>query len=170
MVDVACTDEVLEALAPEISAEDCKPYSWQEFGRFGYFRSQRYTYDRRVGGGNDVNEEFYANHHQVWKATVDAEGNRIPVRRERMLRPVVYYLNLGFSEDLMETTAKIGDDWNNAFMEMAIAATGRSAETIAGCGPMRTQRRYSQRPTRMALVASFRSEKTTARYAVSTPT
>ena len=130
MVDVACTDEVLEALSPKISAEDCKPYSWQEFGRFGYFRSQRYSYDRRVGGGNDVNEEFYANHHQVWKATVDAEGNRIPVR-ERMLRPVVYYLNPNFPEDLMETTAKIGNDWNNAFMEMAIAATGRNAETIA---------------------------------------
>ncbi|MEE2757605.1 MAG: zinc-dependent metalloprotease [Myxococcota bacterium] len=131
MIDVACTEDVISALSPEITIEDCKPLSWNDFSRFGYFRSQRYGYDRRVGGGNDALEEFYANHHQVWKKTVDGAGNRIPLT-ERELRPVVYYLNPNFPDNLKDTAAKIGDDWNNAFMEMAMAATGRSAEEIAG--------------------------------------
>lgn len=129
LVDVACTPEVLRALAPDYTAADCRDLQWAHHGRFGFFRSERTAYDRRVGGGHDANRQFFANHHQIWKRTKDADGRAIPPA-QRELRPVVYYLNPNFPEDLKATAGQIGVDWNAAFMEAAVAATGRSEAEI----------------------------------------
>jgi hypothetical protein len=82
-----------------------------------------------VGGGHDHSEEFYANHHQMWKRTQNADGTTIP-KTYRDLRPIVYYLNPNFPEDLKASAIKIGDNWNDVFMAAAIAATGRDAGQI----------------------------------------
>jgi hypothetical protein len=86
MVDVACTPEVLEAFEGEIALEDCRDLLWRNDGRFGFFRTMKTAYDRRVGGGHDHNRIHLANHHQMWKRTKDENGQRIPLE-ERELRP-----------------------------------------------------------------------------------
>ncbi len=128
-IDVACTPEVLERLAPEVSAEDCRDLQWDQAGRFGFFRTMRHGYDRRVGGGHDLTREYYANHHQIWKATRTETGATIP-KAERALRPVVYHLNPNFPDDLKAVAVRIGHNWNTAFMGAATAATGKSAAEI----------------------------------------
>lgn len=129
MVDVACTPEVLDAFGPEITLEDCRDLQWHNDGRFGFFRTEKTAYDRRVGGGHDHNRIHLANHHQMWKRTQDENGARIPLA-ERELRPIVYYINADFPADLKETTAQIAADWNEVFMNAAMAATGKDAATI----------------------------------------
>ncbi|MGK0358627.1 MAG: hypothetical protein ACI9U2_000919 [Bradymonadia bacterium] len=130
MVDVACTPEVLDTFGPEITVDDCRSLQWHENGRFGYFRTEKTAYDRRVGGGHDHNRIHLANHHQIWKATKDADGVRIPLKA-RALRPVIYHLNADFPDDLKATAAEIAADWNDVFMNAAMAATGKDPEAIA---------------------------------------
>ena len=79
--EVACTPEVLEALEGELLEEDCKELKWDHFGRFGYFRTERRAYDRRIGSNHDSQRIYYANHHQMWEQTVDADGEEIPLER-----------------------------------------------------------------------------------------
>ena len=127
--EVACTPEVLEALEGEIVESDCRELKWDHFGRFGYFRTERRFYDRRVGSSHDDNRIHLANHHQIWAQTLDANGQVIPVEN-RSLRPIIYYLNPHFPNDLKQSAVKVMQDWNDAFMQAAMNATRRSAEDI----------------------------------------
>ncbi len=129
MVDVACTPEVLDAAGPGVTLADCRDLQFDLQGRFGFFRSERNRYDRLVGGNHDTGREWFANHHQIFKATKDASGRSIP-RAQRELRPVVYHLNTNFPDDLKEVSVKLGKDWDSALMEAAMAATGKSADEI----------------------------------------
>ncbi|MCB9524379.1 MAG: zinc-dependent metalloprotease [Myxococcales bacterium] len=132
LVTVECTDDALaaaQARFPDLTEADCEPLSFRQKGRFGFFRSERVGYDRRIGGGHDANRLYFANHHQIWKATKDEAGQPIP-RGQRALRPVVYHLNPDFPEDLKAVTRRLSADWNAALMAAATAATGRSASEI----------------------------------------
>jgi hypothetical protein len=129
LVDVACTPEVLDAAGPDVTLADCRDLQFDLMGRFGFFRSERNRYDRLNGGNHDAQREWYANHHQMWKATKDDQGRTLPPS-QRDLRPIVYYLNTNFPADLEQVTIKLGKDWDAAFMKAAMAATGRSADEI----------------------------------------
>lgn len=128
-VEAACTPELLEALEGELTLDDCRELKWDHFGRFGFFRTERRVYDRRIGSTHDENRRFYANHYQIWAQTLDANGALLPPERRR-LRPIVYYLNPHFPEDLKLTAVKIMKDWNNAFMSAAVNATRRDEQTL----------------------------------------
>ena len=128
-VDLQCTDEVLEKLGPRYGSEDCRFLTWDQMGRFGFFRSERVAYDRRVGGNHDLGRQHYANYHQFWKETRRSDNTTIPLS-EREVRPIVYYINANFPEDLKETAAKMGANWDDVFMQAAMAATGKSETAI----------------------------------------
>ncbi|MFN3202250.1 MAG: zinc-dependent metalloprotease [Bradymonadia bacterium] len=147
LVDFACTPALKEYLDGVISPDwldlenDCRSVVTEEqFGRFGYFRTERFGYDRRLGT-IDENREFNATVHRVFKTSyeLDAEGNvmrddegnkvELPMS-ERELQPIVYYLNVEYPEDLKALTVEIGQDWNEAYMAGAMSATGKSREEI----------------------------------------
>ncbi len=128
-VDVACTPEVLEKLGPDVTLADCRELQWDQQGRFGFFRTERHGFERRVGPGNDNLRQYFANHHSIWKQAIGDDGKVIP-ESQRQLRPIVYYLNPTFPEDLIEETVKLGRDWNEAFMTAAVEATGKSRSAI----------------------------------------
>jgi hypothetical protein len=130
-VPVACTPEVLEALGPDVTLSDCQELGWNQAGKFGFFRTERHGYSRLTGGANDNLRQFYANHHKIWKKELDAQGQPLPLK-DRELRPVVYYLNATFPDDLVDSAVELGKDWNEAFMQAAMAATGRSREALEG--------------------------------------
>ena len=98
MVDMECT-EGFGRLSPKVTERDCRELSWADFNRFGYFRTERRAYDRRVGAGHDHQRGFFANHHQIWKRTKDEAGNVIPVK-DRELRPIVYHINPNYQRNL----------------------------------------------------------------------
>ncbi len=127
-IDVLCTPEILEKY-PEINIDDCQSVQWDQQNRFGYFRSERIKYDQQIGGGNDLNREFYANHHNIWKNSINAQGQLIP-KEQRELRPVVYYLNANFPDDLKTTAVKIARAWNKVLLQSAMLATQKSESEI----------------------------------------
>ena len=129
LVEAACTPELLEAFQGEVLPSDCQELKWDHHGRFGYFRTRRNTYDRKVGGAHDSNRIYHANHHQIWEQTIDAEGQGIPLDR-RQLKPIIYYLSPHFPEDLKLTAIKLSQDWNTAFMKAASLATRKSTEEL----------------------------------------
>ena len=113
-VDLECTEQVL---GPRTRYSEATAVSSPgPSGRFGFFRSERYAYDRRVGGAHDIARQVYANHHQMWKRTKREDNSIIPLA-ERDVRPIVYYLNTTFPDDLKATAVKIGHNWDDVFME-----------------------------------------------------
>ena len=61
----------------------------------------------------------------MWKRTKREDNSIIPLA-ERDVRPIVYYLNTTFPDDLKATAVKIGHNWDDVFMEAAMAATGKT--------------------------------------------
>lgn len=131
-IEFACTPEFIsfldEVFAPGyfVARNDCSDVRYQQADRFGVFRTERHLWDRRAGGGRDELREYYANIHNTWDGkvsnTVRINGKDVTVET-RLPRPVVYYVNVDYPEDLVETTVRIGQDWDAAFTEMAAAAT-----------------------------------------------
>ncbi|MCA9547488.1 MAG: zinc-dependent metalloprotease, partial [Myxococcales bacterium] len=137
IVDFACTPELIEFfdenLAPGyLTLDDCSPEYTPQFERFGFFRTERYGYDRRLGPGNDLNRAFYANIHPLWQNPWSGEGaERAPTPdRELRARPIIYYVNADYPADLEPITAQIGADWDQAFIETARARTGRTVDAL----------------------------------------
>ena len=104
-----------------------------QFGRFGFFRAERFSYDRQVGGGHDENREFHASHHNIWRDpyTINADGEKVSKPfSQRTPKPIVYYLNVGFPEDLKDVAGQMSTDWDAAFFGAVVAATGKSNEAV----------------------------------------
>ncbi|MCB9538027.1 MAG: zinc-dependent metalloprotease [Myxococcales bacterium] len=135
VAEFACTPEFMDFLdqltAPGYFTfqDDCREVRYPQFERFGFFRTERYKYDRRVGGGHDDNREWYANIHNIWKNPVAADGSMRPAS-ERELRPVVYYTNPGYPADLEAVAGRMANDWDEAFIKTAMAATGKTETEI----------------------------------------
>ncbi len=151
-VELACTPELMEYLdntyAPGYfdEIEDCDPVNYSQEERHGFFRTETHNFDRRIGGGHDTGREFKANIHNIWQrsyeTTVDEDGQEnlklddagnpiVIAKADRRLKPLVYYLSVGFPEDLNEANVFIAKDWNKAFMDVAVAATGKTREQIS---------------------------------------
>ncbi|MGB0648392.1 MAG: zinc-dependent metalloprotease, partial [Bradymonadia bacterium] len=112
---------------------DCEPAVYDQFGRFGFFRAERFRYDRQVGGGHDENREFHASHHNIWRDPfyVNADGEKVSKPfSQRTPKPIVYYLNVGFPEDLKDVAGQMSTDWDAAFFGAVVAATGKSNEAV----------------------------------------
>ena len=137
--DFACTEELLEFLnaSPQSQEQydltDCEQAVYFQFNRFGFFRAERYEYDRRVGGGHDDNRQYHASQHNIWRDPyyTDSDGNRQSKPfANRTPKPIVYYLNVGFPDDLLETTAQMSNDWDEAFIGAATAAMRKDEDSV----------------------------------------
>lgn len=89
-------------------------YSNQDMNRFGLFRTERYTYDPKLGYMNSGRIEL-ANRHNLWKRAYNDAGELIPVN-EREVRTVPYYIFDGVNEEkLAAMSEQVIDEWNVAF-------------------------------------------------------
>lgn len=89
-------------------------YPNQDMNRFGYFRTERYTYDNHLGIMNAGRIEL-ANRHNIWQAAYDASGNAIPIEN-RVVRTIPYYILEDVNETHMHNMAiQVVDEWNYAF-------------------------------------------------------
>ncbi len=88
-------------------------YSNQDMVRFGYFRSERTTYDPYVGILNDGQIRL-ANRHNIWEATHD-KGNLIALS-DRKVKTMPYYIRNLDDEQYLEGAAyRVIEDWNETF-------------------------------------------------------
>lgn len=88
-----------------------------EMNRFGYFRVERLSWDPEYGFTYDGVRRL-ANRHDIWKK--DADGKIIGVI------PVLYYMNPGYPNDLVEEAVGVGLEWSRAFDATVRAATGKN--------------------------------------------
>ena len=145
--DFHCTQELIDFLNSSPDArrnytlQDCEPVSYQQSGRFGFFRQERYGFDRRLGGAHDEHRDFTAAIHNIWadpyqvdelgNIVVDDAGEKVvKPMAERRVKPVVYYLNVNFPEDLEHVAGQMANDWDGPFMGAMTAATGRDVSTV----------------------------------------
>ena len=150
-VDMECTPEVLAKLGPTYSEANCHTLQLDQMGRFGFFRTENYAANRRVPDGHDELRHFYANHHSIWqqpyqwemtrdadgnsvvatdengkpKLKTDKDGNPVPVPvKQRKVKPIVYYLNVNFPEDLKVTAQEVAKEWDDVFVAAIASAKG----------------------------------------------
>ncbi len=95
------------------------------FDRFGFFRTERETYDRNYG----ITEEgrlYLINRFNIWQKSKDGSGASIPMAN-RSVRPIVYYLSAGFPTSLDAAAQQVGNWWNDAFASTITALQGTAS-------------------------------------------
>ena len=120
--------------APSEAEDNYEPvfYDDQAMDRFGYFRTERLTYERRRGATVD-GRLLFANRHNIWEDSFargadgnperDAAGKRIALPfAERTPSPVVYHLSPNFPEPLLEYAAATAAEWDRAYRRTVAAA------------------------------------------------
>lgn len=111
--------------------QDYEPmfYDDRRQGEFGYFRTERPSYDR--GRGNTFTGlQQFANRHEIWAENRDSRGNLKPYA-DRKLRPVVYHLSPGYPQDLVQVAEQMAEEYDKIMKEVAAAARGQSFEELA---------------------------------------
>lgn len=125
-ISYACTPDFNQivndrifGVTDSIREENCNIDQIPVAARFGYFRTERFGYDRQLGAGHDRNRLFLANHHNIWR---DEEQTKP--------KPIVYYTNPGYPEDLEKITSQLGNEWDGPFIKAVQLKTGLDAEAI----------------------------------------
>ncbi len=95
------------------------PYKGKATEVFGFFTSDRMTYDSKEGI-RQQSKERYLTRHNLWKKWFDADGKPIPYA-DRELRPVVYFVNRDFPEDLKDIARNTADQYNDVFNDVVKA-------------------------------------------------
>ncbi len=91
------------------------PYKGKATEVFGYFTTDRLTYDGKEGI-TELGKERYINRHNLWVKWHDEAGEPIPYA-ERELRPVVYHVNRAFPDDLKPIALNVASQWNTVFTD-----------------------------------------------------
>ena len=97
-----------------------QPYKGPTTDLFGFFTSDRMTYDRDRGI-RQQDKARYLTRHNIWQKWRNGSGELIPAA-DRALRPVVYYVNPDMPDTLRPILDKVADQWNEIFLDVARAA------------------------------------------------
>jgi hypothetical protein len=81
--------------------------------KFGFFRTERVSYDRNRGV-TETGRILLANRHNLWVRAHDEKGDIIPVEK-REVRPVVYHLSTNFPKELIPAVRDLEKSWDTAF-------------------------------------------------------
>ena len=102
---------------------DYKPREYDDFDdkRFGFFRMNRAVYDRRFGL-RDYAVKQYAQLRSIWHRYEDKDGNPLHPR-DRVPKPIAYYVNADHPVDLLDEMALISEDYDMAFRRIVFAAS-----------------------------------------------
>jgi len=135
-----CNDTTLSLTGGAFSGADCTQVGADEFSKFGFFRTVRQYYDRKLGA-TELNRTYLANRWNIWDKTIqrdasgapamDAAGNvtRIPASA-RTPHQLPYYLNVEFPDDdpmLLDSAQKVVDEWNDAMKRTVAGLKGTTS-------------------------------------------
>ncbi len=122
-----CTAAEIEVRASfaRVEPRQYEPFHYDDrlMARFGYFRTEYFTYDERRGV-TDQGRRYLINRHGIWEATRSADGALLPMS-ERRLKAVPYYLSPAFPADpLLEEAAQATmQQWDDA-LRVGLDAAG----------------------------------------------
>ena len=98
-----------------------RPYKGAETDMFGFFTVDRMVYDTKLGI-KQQNKERYLQRHNIWKQWTNADGTPIPPA-QREVRPIVYHVNVDFTDDIKPMARTVAAQWNKIFKDV-VTATG----------------------------------------------
>ncbi len=108
-------------------------YDDMRFNKFGYFRTERYTYDPDYGYV-DSGASRLVNRWNIWgdsSECYDATALRpYATCKKGDLKPIVYYLNADFPNEYKEVAESNAQEWNALFTETVLAGTGWDASEM----------------------------------------
>jgi hypothetical protein len=107
--------------------DQCDEATFDMFRRFGYFRTERVSYDDGRGANQESQRMYYANRWNIWETMVDENGEPLPME-DRTPKPIVYYLNPEYPRDMYEPSQTVADQWNDAFLNTVAVAQGISVD------------------------------------------
>lgn len=99
-----------------------REYSDYDMNEFGFFRTERSTYDQHYGA-RDEGRVYLANRWDIWEESLNADGTEIPYAN-RTPSPIVYYLSEHFPEDLLDEAFDIARMYDNAYRRVVAAHGG----------------------------------------------
>jgi hypothetical protein len=125
-VEVRCTPEVARELR-ERNGEladnlNCRPKVFDQFTRFGFFRTENIIYDQGRGG-TDEGRLYRANHWNIWRTAYAEDGSLLPLK-DRQPKPIVYYTNAEIVKAALPGAAEVERQWDNVFKETVRLAKG----------------------------------------------
>lgn len=130
-----CTDDEVKVrtsmLKVDVQREqDYEPVAYDDrrHGEFGYFRTERPSYDR--GRGNVFSGlRQYANRHEIWASNRDKQGVLKP-HADRKLRAITYTLSPNYPADLIEVTEEMAAEYDAVLKRVAATARGQDEEAL----------------------------------------
>jgi hypothetical protein len=108
--------------------DDCFEGTQSVFSNFGYFRTERFGYDRE-NGATLTSREQLINRWHIWEASTYSDGNPIPYE-DRTPKSIVYYLNPGYPESMLDAALEQGQDWNEAFLDTIAQLQGKPVAQV----------------------------------------
>lgn len=94
------------------------------FDKFGYFRVERFGYDRWYGEVESA-RTYLITRWNLWAKSHDDAGKALPYA-ERGTRPIVYYLSPDFPDELVPAAQKAVDAWNESFRQTVGTLAGQT--------------------------------------------
>ena len=131
-----CSSQRIETRTSIMRADDesYEPayYDNDAMARFGYFRTERLSYDEQYGTTLEGRLQF-ANRHNIWANSYvtdsngnvvrDANGRRVArALSERTPKPIAYHLSPLFPEELIPYAQDVAEGWDIAFRRAVAAA------------------------------------------------
>lgn len=106
-------------------------YDDKRQGEFGFFRTERASYDRRQGVTWE-GQIYLANRYDIWVASQDENGDTIPFA-DRDPRPIVYTLSENYPTAMLATTEELVAEYDASFKQVAAFRKygARDADAIA---------------------------------------
>lgn len=110
--------------------------------KFGFFRTERLTYDRKFGT-TETGVIYLANRYNIWKETFQKDGNGVPDQTkpipfaQRTPKPIVYYVSpasrtagLDTYKQYLESARQLQANWDVAFRRSVAAAQGKTPDQV----------------------------------------
>ena len=111
-------------------------YDDKRFQKFGFFRTERYTYNDQYGVVEPAVVRL-ANRWNLWDDAASCHDPEADLPYAGCdpadLKPIVYYLNADFPRDppnLLEVARGNGDEWNRVLRQAVLDSTGWSEDTL----------------------------------------
>ncbi len=111
----------------------------KEMAKFAYFRTERFTWDRKYGF-TEAGRIYLANVFNLWEKAyqenddgtlkVGDDGKYVKIAmKDRTPKPIVYHINAEFPCEMVASGIKIGESWNTSFRRAVAVAKGILPET-----------------------------------------
>jgi hypothetical protein len=130
-----CTDDEVKVRTSMLKADDRREqdyipevYDDRRHGEFGYFRTERPTYNRQRGN-TYTGLILLANRHDIWERSHASNGEVLGYA-ERDLRPITYTLSKAFPSNMRDTAHEVVDEWDRTMKRVAATLRGQTVPEL----------------------------------------